>query len=229
MRSMRGTPLEAGGWRGVGEAEAHSACDPREGVVVSMAKPTLHGGSGFRSTRPGLRSQAGRMANQRIRIPYNRDMGELEVVLAGVERPGEFFVQGALELPMPRVEVEGVGTFSFPVPGTQVAEVMARASQAPYGRGEATLIDEAVRRTWQVTADGVRVGGTAWLKAFPQILGRVVAGLGCEGVPVTAELYKLLVYETGASSRRTVTRKRRRGCLELWWSCCRRNTRAASW
>lgn len=197
MRSMRGTALEAGGWGGVGEAEAHNAFDPRESVVVSMANPTLHGGCGFRSTRPGLRSQAGRMANQRIRIPYNRDMGELEMVLAGVERPGEFFVQGALELPMPRVEVEGVGTLSFPVPGTQVAEVMAKAARAPYGRGEATLIDESVRRTWQVTADGVRVGGTSWLKAFPQILGRVVAGLGCEGVPVTAELYKLLVYEAG--------------------------------
>lgn len=98
---------------------------------------------------------------------------------------------------MPRLEVEGVGTLAFPVPASQVAQVMAVAARAPYGRGQDTLVDETVRRTWQVPADQVRLGGTAWLRVFPEVLGQVVAGLGCEAMPVSAELYKLLVYETG--------------------------------
>lgn len=144
-----------------------------------------------------LASHGDLMANERIQIPYNGDMADLEAVLKGVIRPGEYFTQGALEMPMPRVEVEGVGTLAFPVPASQVAQLMAVAARAPYGRGEHTLIDESVRRTWQLTVDQVRVGGAAWLKVFPEVVGRVVAGLGCDGVPVMAELYKLLVYETG--------------------------------
>lgn len=52
MRSMRGVSLEAGGWGGVGEAEAHNAFDSREDVMVSMAKPTLLG-DGVSAPRDG--------------------------------------------------------------------------------------------------------------------------------------------------------------------------------
>jgi hypothetical protein len=44
-----------------------------------------------------------------IKVPYNRDLKALEDVLAAVRRPGDFFVRGALETPMPRVEIDGVG------------------------------------------------------------------------------------------------------------------------
>ncbi len=49
-----------------------------------------------------------------IKVPYNRDLKALQDVLAAVRRPGDFFVYGALETPMPRVEINGVGVIPFP-------------------------------------------------------------------------------------------------------------------
>lgn len=132
-----------------------------------------------------------------LRIRYNVDLKPLEDLLAGVERAGDFFVNGAVELPLPKVEVEGVGLLSFPVPAAQVAALIRRAERAPYGRGEETVLDTSVRRVWQLPSGKVRIGGKSWAKSFASITAAVAAGLGCEGKAVSAELYKLLVYDTG--------------------------------
>ncbi len=138
-----------------------------------------------------------RMADQTIRVEYNEELKPLEQLLSGVERAGDFFATGALELPMPRVDVEGAGVLSFPVPPSQIAVLLGQATRAPYGRGEATILDEAVRKVWQVPSDKVQIGGKSWAANFDGILRQVVAGLGCEGMAVSAQLYKLLVYDQG--------------------------------
>jgi hypothetical protein len=130
-----------------------------------------------------------------IEVEYNQDLKPLEAVLSGVKRPGDFFVSGAIEIPMPKVDIEGTGTLSFPVPEAQIAAIVRHAERAPYGRGEKTIVDTSVRRVWQITASKVRLSGKSWEANFETILSRVAAGLGCEGVKVSAELYKLLVYD----------------------------------
>jgi len=118
-------------------------------------------------------------------------------LLDGVVRPGDFFVGGAVEIPMPRVDVEKVGVLSFPVPDAQVRQLIQQATRAPYGRGAETILDESVRKVWQLPPDKVRLGGKSWAANFDGILQQVIAGLGCEGMKVSAELYKLLVYDAG--------------------------------
>lgn len=137
------------------------------------------------------------MAHPPLKIPYNRHLGDLETLLAGVERSGDFQMNGILEAPMPRLEVEGLGLVSFPVPASQARDLMAMASQAPYGRGESTVVDPSVRRTWQIPADRIRLSGSGWTRAFDAILAKVAEGLGCDRPRIEAELYKLLLYETG--------------------------------
>ena len=137
------------------------------------------------------------MADDSIRIEYNQDLKPLEQLLSGVKRAGGFFVNGAAEIPMPKVEVEGVGVLSFPVPPAQIAALIQHAARAPYGRGEETILDESVRKVWQLPPDKVTLGGKSWAANFDGILKQVIAGLGCEGMAVCAELYKLLVYDTG--------------------------------
>lgn len=137
------------------------------------------------------------MSKAGISVPYNRDLKPLEKLLSGVRRPGDFFVLGSLETPMPRVEVGGVGVISFPVPEPQIQQIIQQATRAPYGRGEETIHDESVRKTWQLPASMVQVGGKTWEKTFSQLLATVVDGLGCAEAKVSAELYKLLVYDPG--------------------------------
>ncbi|MEI9898579.1 MAG: 2OG-Fe(II) oxygenase [Chthoniobacter sp.] len=102
-----------------------------------------------------------------------------------------------MEILLPKVEVEGVGVLSFPVPPVQIASLLQQSARAPYGRGAETILDESVRKVWQLPADKVRVSGKSWAATFAEILRRVVRGLGSEGMAVSAELYKLLIYDVG--------------------------------
>jgi hypothetical protein len=95
---------------------------------------------------------------QYIEIEYNQRLKPLETALSGVKQPGDFFVCGAIDMPMPRVQIEGAGTLSFPVPDAQIAAIVRRAERAPYGKGEATIIDTSVRKVWQISAGGIKVG-----------------------------------------------------------------------
>ena len=130
-----------------------------------------------------------------IEVEYNQDLKPLETVLSGVKRPGDFFVSGAMEIPMPKVDVERVGTLSFPVPDEQIAAIVRRAERAPYGRGEKTIVDTAVRKVWQVAPAIVRISGKSWAANFETILLKVSAVLGCDGIAISAEFYVLLVYD----------------------------------
>jgi len=69
---------------------------------------------------------------EEIEIAYNRELKPLEAVLSRVKNPGDFFVSGMEEMPMPRIEVEGVGTLSLPVPDVQVATLVRAAQRAPW-------------------------------------------------------------------------------------------------
>ena len=138
-----------------------------------------------------------RMSDQGIAVPYNTDLKPLEKLLSAVRRPGDFFVETSFETAMPRVEVDGVGVLSFPVPEAQIRQVVAQASRAPFGRGEETIQDESVRKVWQLPPEKIRIGGKSWDKTFAQILASVTDGLGCGEAKVTAELYKFLVYDKG--------------------------------
>jgi 2-oxoglutarate-Fe(II)-dependent oxygenase superfamily protein len=135
--------------------------------------------------------------NTQIKVPYNRDLRALEDVLAAVRRPGDFFVRGALETRMPRLEIEGVGVISFPILDSQIQDILKHAERAPYGRGGETILDCSVRNTWQLTPLNVRIGGKSWGSSFQHILSTVTDGLGCAGMDISAEFYKLLVYEEG--------------------------------
>jgi hypothetical protein len=132
-----------------------------------------------------------------IEIEYNRNLKPLETILSKVTRPGDFFVHGAIEMPMPKVVVKGGGTLSFPVPEAQIARIVGLADRAPYGRGEETVVDTSVRNVWQIASKDVQISGKSWAANFGIILSKVAAGLGCDDADVSAELYKLLVYDRG--------------------------------
>ena len=132
-----------------------------------------------------------------VKVAYNEEQAPLEVLLRTIDRPGDYCTQGRLLVPMPRVEVEGARSLSFPVTEEQARTLTAVAERAPYGRGEQTLVDSSVRACWQIDAARVRVTGGAWRDTLAQVVGRAATGLGCPPEHTSAHLYKLLVYEPG--------------------------------
>jgi predicted 2-oxoglutarate/Fe(II)-dependent dioxygenase YbiX len=122
---------------------------------------------------------------------------DLARLLKGVKRAGAFSVTGTVDIFPPGIEVEGVGPIALPLLPAQARALIAVASRAPYGRGDRTLIDTDVRRTWQIDAGQVHIRGRAWSDTLAAIVARAAEGLGVED-KVEAELYKLLVYDEGA-------------------------------
>ena len=122
---------------------------------------------------------------------------DVAAVLGKVRRPGDFFAAGTTELLAPLLEVEGAGPVALPLLPIQARELIGVAEPAPYGRGEQTVIDPAVRRCWQIGPDRVRIRGRHWVRTLETILARVAEGLGVDA-PITAEFYKLLLYDEGS-------------------------------
>jgi len=138
------------------------------------------------------------MSDPGIQVTYSQAFDSLVEVLSGVKRLGDFYATGVVETPMPSLVIEGVGVISFPVPQDQAREIIAQAAErAPYGRGEKTLVDETVRKVWQIAPGKIKLGGKGWAAHFNQMVARAAADLGCEGVAVSAEFYKLLIYDEG--------------------------------
>jgi hypothetical protein len=119
---------------------------------------------------------------------------DLAETLRTIRRPGGFYTSGTAEIFAPRLEVDGVGAVSLPLLPVQAEQLIAVAERAPYGRGEQTLVDTEVRRTWQIGADRVHIHGRNWPHTLEAIVARAAAGLGLSE-PVSADLYKLLVYD----------------------------------
>ena len=129
-------------------------------------------------------------------LEYGEDAA-LEALLRSINRTGDFCTHGRLFAPMPRLEVDGVGMLSFPVPEAQVHALFVAAEPAPYGKGSDTLVDTKVRDCRQIATERILLAGGAWHETFAKILDAAAAGLGCPGDRLDAQLYKLLFYERG--------------------------------
>lgn len=121
---------------------------------------------------------------------------KLADLLQTVQRPGDFYGHGKSALPVLRLAVDGVGVLGLPIPSVQAQSLIAQATSAPYGRGTETILDQNVRKCWQIPASAVHTDDIRWQSILTSIVHQAANQLGVEG-EVIAELYKMLVYETG--------------------------------
>ena len=130
-------------------------------------------------------------------IEYYEHNSRLEGVLNSIERCGDYFAEGRLEKSPPHMSVESVGTIAWPILLPQVQSLIEVAERAPYGRGEETILDRSVRDCWQIGANSVQFQGSRWDRTLASILMCVADELGLPQRGISAQFYKLLVYETG--------------------------------
>jgi len=117
--------------------------------------------------------------------------------LQSIDRPGDFCIGGMRDIFMPAIDVDGVGRIAFPLPDAQATQLIAIAEAAPHGRGEKTVVDRDVRRTWQISPDKIRIGGRHWEQTLKDLVDDASQGLGLTE-PVAADFYKFLIYDEGA-------------------------------
>ncbi len=122
---------------------------------------------------------------------------QLVSILSRVQRPGNYYATGKAAFALPRIEVDGVGGIALPLLPQQVSQLVQVAEQAPYGKGEETLVDTTVRKTWQIAPNKIHISGKHWQSMLDGIVAQVADGLGVTG-KIHADLYKMLVYDTGS-------------------------------
>ena len=126
-----------------------------------------------------------------------RQMNELRRLLDSIDRPGDYCAYGKMLASLPVLGVPGMDALSFPVPESQVRTLIEYSSRSPFGKGPETLIDQKVRDSWEIHPSEFSIEGRGWNEAFSEILKDAAEGIGCPRERLDAELYKLLIYETG--------------------------------
>ncbi|KAI3391104.1 hypothetical protein diail_7955 [Diaporthe ilicicola] len=99
----------------------------------------------------------------------------------------------------PGLEVAG-SLIPLPLVDRDASTIKSKCEKAPFGRGDNTVVDESVRRTWQLDASLFRCSNPAWPAFLDTVLREAVQKLGMpEGV--RASPWKLLLYEEGSFFR----------------------------
>lgn len=118
--------------------------------------------------------------------------------LESVDAPGTFACgDKSPSVVMPGLVIDEIGSIAFPLIEYQAKQIISKAVKAPFGRGEETVRDDAIRNTWQLDPSQFELQNPEWTAHLQEILKKVTLELGCGERNVQALLYKLLLYETG--------------------------------
>ncbi len=123
---------------------------------------------------------------------------KLHRILTTIDRPGSFCVTGGGPAPLPGLEVAGLGPIGLPLSAGQATELKKRCRQAPYGKGEQTVVDASVRRVWQVEPAQFALTNPDWPAFVAATVATVQRELGLDGQELHSHLYTLLLYEPGS-------------------------------
>ena len=108
------------------------------------------------------------------------------------------------ELPNPGLQINNLGRIGLPLSEHDAKAIIFEARQSPFGRGDQTLVDQTVRKSWELNPTQFQQRNPAWQDAIQNIVSTVYESLDlmCGSSNVRAELYKLLLYERGAFFRK---------------------------
>lgn len=121
--------------------------------------------------------------------------------ISGIQIQGSFATFGSFpNYVHPGINVDEVGSIRLPLSSDDAESLIRASRQAPFGKGNQTLVDEKVRKTWEIDGSKVSFSNNAWSSWLEDIVRKASEELGVAGGPqrVRAELYKMLLYEKGA-------------------------------
>lgn len=125
-----------------------------------------------------------------------------DVVSEGFDFEGHFYYQSTdPAAPNPSLSIEGTGPIGLPLSEDNAKLLISKASRAPFGRKEETVIDPAVRDTWEIDPAKVVFRNAEWAKYVDKVASDTVwtaLGVAKWTSKPRCELHKLLIYETGS-------------------------------
>jgi hypothetical protein len=111
-------------------------------------------------------------------------------------RSANFCTSGCLPVVDPKLKVQGLGPIKLPLKRAKVKALVELCQLAPYGKGTRTLVDQRVRKAFELSPQKFDLGDE-WAAAIAGATQRVAEQLGLPDDGLEARLYKLLVYQPG--------------------------------
>lgn len=122
----------------------------------------------------------------------------LQQCLDNVQHEGTFSTFHTLKAyTNPALHLNGYGSVGLPLAVRDAEAITRICKQSPFGKGDQTIIDTSVRKTWELDAAEFQCRNPAWTAYLDSLVGQAVKDLGVQ-VETRAQLYKLLLYEEGA-------------------------------
>ncbi|KAL8643991.1 MAG: hypothetical protein Q9226_007993, partial [Calogaya cf. arnoldii] len=100
----------------------------------------------------------------------------------------------------PGLFLKGLGKVGLPLTERDAKDIVKISREAPFGKRDQKLVDESVRKTWEMDPPQVEFRNLQWSKTLQYAVSKTVEQLGVLGgeSSVRADLHKLLLYEEGS-------------------------------
>jgi hypothetical protein len=123
---------------------------------------------------------------------------DLRDCLDGVKYQGTFSSSVTTGLYInPGLSIGTLGPVGLPLSVRDAMAIAGICKQSPFGRGDETVVDETVRKTWELDTTEFSCCNPAWEVYLDTLAQQAIQNLGVQ-VIATAQPYKLLLYEEGA-------------------------------
>ncbi|KAI8262579.1 hypothetical protein K4K58_000483 [Colletotrichum sp. SAR11_239] len=100
----------------------------------------------------------------------------------------------------PGLKIEGHPAFPLLLTPSDAEVIKAACREAPFGKGEDTVVDTSVRKTWELNHTQFQLVNPEWAGFLQKIYLTAAGGLGLTDVSVKP--HKLLLYEEGSFFKR---------------------------
>lgn len=122
----------------------------------------------------------------------------LTKLLSDIDTPGTFATRMRASTDGLLIDVTGVGPLKFPITPRLAQKLRSVGQPSPFGLGEETLHDPAVRSSWEVAKSRVKIAARPWKRLLASYVQTLQAELGfTDDCELEAVFDKLLIYEEG--------------------------------
>jgi hypothetical protein len=118
--------------------------------------------------------------------------------LLALDAPGTFAVRLQVPADDLQLHLHKVGPIEFPISAAAVSRMLALATRSPFGWGEHTITDPAVRSGWELRKARIKIDARRWNPALREHLVEIREQLGLPDTGrLRATLDKLTIYGPG--------------------------------
>lgn len=128
-----------------------------------------------------------------------RALAELRREISSIKFSGVFATYGSIEnFDNPGLQIDDESFFGLPLSVKDAKNLINLSHQAAFRKHSTSIVDESIRKTWQIDASSITFTNKNWERCLKRITQDAVAKLHtAPPANVNAELQQLLIYEEG--------------------------------